>query len=243
MTYIFLIEARTVNQIQKTTTYHSIWFPWMHLDSGANNTNWIMFFNLFDLRPTRRICILPRNFYKLLQVTHLTHVIKLRSKFMFKTVKIPHHTLALQDQHFEHLRIDEENLKLRRCVLPQYTLALHDFIWKFSFFHCFCYLRVSKIGWKWILEGGMSRKRRGALLVSPNITNLFFFKAYVVNYWYLVLQICGKILKTSSGNVIEYWIPQKQRMEWARKGGALFLSPPISPTCSLSKYLWSIIGI
>ena len=44
---------------------------------------------------------------------------------MFKTVKIPHHTLALQDQHFEHLRIDEENLE---DVLPQYTLALHDFI-------------------------------------------------------------------------------------------------------------------
>ena len=99
----------------------------MHLDSGANNTNWIMFFILFDLRPTWRICILPRIFHKLLQVTHLTHVIKLRSKFMFKTVKIPHHTLALQDQHFEHLRIDEENLKLRRRVLPQYILSLHDF--------------------------------------------------------------------------------------------------------------------
>ena len=42
---------------------------------------------------------------------------------MFKTMKIPHHTLALQDQHFEHLRIDEENLE---DVLPQYTLALHD---------------------------------------------------------------------------------------------------------------------
>ena len=38
-------------------------------------------------------------------------------------MKIPHHTLALQDQHFEHLRIDEENLE---DVLPQYTLALHD---------------------------------------------------------------------------------------------------------------------
>ena len=98
----------------------------MHLDSGANNTNWIIFCNLkFDLRPTWRICILPRIFHKLLQVTHLTVVIKLRSKFLFKTVKIPHHTLALQDQHFEHLRIDEENLE---DVLPQYTLALHDFI-------------------------------------------------------------------------------------------------------------------
>ena len=102
----------------------------MHLDSGANNTNWIMFFILFDLRPTWRICILPKKFHKLLQVTHLTHVIKLRSKFMFKTVKIPHDTLALQDQHFEHLRVDEENLKLR-CVLPQYTLRFMTLIENF----------------------------------------------------------------------------------------------------------------
>ena len=91
----------------------------MHRDSGAINTNCIMFCNFknlkFDLRPMWRIGILPRSFHKLLQVTHLTVVIKLRSKFMFKTVKIPHHSLALQD---EHLRIEEENLKLRRCVLP-----------------------------------------------------------------------------------------------------------------------------
>ena len=75
---------------------------------------------MLNLKPTSQIYILPRSFHNLL---HLTVVIKLRSKFMFKTVKIPHHTLALQDQHFEHLRIDEENLEY---VLPQYTLALHD---------------------------------------------------------------------------------------------------------------------
>ena len=54
-------------------------------------------------------------------------------------------------------------------------------------------------------------KKGGALFCLLLLHELFLFQ--VVNYWYLVLQICGKILKTSSGNMwsnIEYC----QNKEW-----------------------------
>ena len=58
-------------------------------------------------------------------------------------------------------------------------------------------------------KNGMGRKRRSALLVSLKVTNFFCGQLLI----YLVLQIGGKILKTSSGNMwsnIEY----PQNKEW-----------------------------